>query len=76
MAPGSQGRKSRHSGIYLLGDNPYRNVTQSHVQWLKFVKNIGTIYSFGFGGGSSRAATGSLKPVRAWDPSQNGLLAE
>src|SRR5580765_7872527 len=33
-------------------------------------------YSFGFGGGSSRAATGSLKPVRAWDPLQNGLLAE
>src|SRR5690349_11942575 len=33
-------------------------------------------YSFGLGGGRSRAATGSLKPVRAWDPSQNGLLAD
>ena len=33
-------------------------------------------YSFGLGGGSSRAATGSLNPVRAWEPSQNGLLAD
>jgi hypothetical protein len=47
MAPGSQGRKCRHSGIYLLGDNPHRNVTQSHLQWLKFVKNIGTILQLG-----------------------------
>ena len=47
MAPGSQGLKCRHSGIYLLGDNPHRNVTQSHLQWLKFVKNIGTILQLG-----------------------------
>ena len=33
-------------------------------------------YSLGLGGGSSRAATGSLKPVRAWEPSQKGLLAD
>src|SRR4051794_29597683 len=33
-------------------------------------------YNFGFGGGNSRAVTGSLNPVRAWDPSQNGLLAD
>src|SRR5262249_31927014 len=31
-------------------------------------------HSFGLGGGNSRAATGSLKPVRACDPSQNGLF--
>src|ERR1017187_4061496 len=33
-------------------------------------------YSLGLGGGSSRAATASLKPVRAWEPSQKGLLAD
>src|ERR1019366_3497456 len=33
-------------------------------------------YSLGLGGGSSRAATASLKPVRAWAPSQKGLLAD
>src|SRR5450755_4508765 len=39
-------------------------------------KEFGTIYTLGLGGGRSRAATGSLKPVRAWEPSQNGLLAD
>src|SRR5258705_8292739 len=48
MAPGSQGRKCRHSGIYLLGDNPHRNVTHSHLQWLKLGKNIGTILQLWF----------------------------
>lgn len=33
-------------------------------------------YSFGLGGGNSRAVTGSLKPVLACEPSQNGLLAD
>src|ERR1035441_7475540 len=33
-------------------------------------------YSLGLGAGSSRAATASLKPVRAWAPSQKGLLAD
>src|ERR1039458_8774467 len=33
-------------------------------------------HCWGFGGGSSRAATASLKPVRAWEPSQKGLLAD
>src|SRR6266849_8502820 len=49
MAPGSQGRKCRHSGIYLLGDNPHRNVTQSHRQWLKLGKNNGTILQLRLG---------------------------
>lgn len=31
---------------------------------------------FGFGGGSSRATQVSWKPVRAWEPSQNGLFAD
>src|SRR5580692_6608406 len=35
-----------------------------------------TTYSFGLGGGSSRATTGSLKPEVLCEPSQNGLLAE
>ena len=35
----------------------------------------GTRYSFGFGGGNSRAVTGSEKPIRLWLPSQKGLLA-
>src|SRR5450759_460022 len=39
-------------------------------------KEFGTIYTLGLGGGRSRAATGSLNPVRAWEPSQNGLLAD
>src|SRR5947207_1451651 len=34
------------------------------------------VQSFGLGGGSSRATTGSQKPVRLWLPSQNGLLAD
>jgi len=33
-------------------------------------------YSFGLGGGNSRATTLSAKPIRLWAPSQNGLLAE
>src|ERR1035438_2771927 len=33
-------------------------------------------YSLGLGGGSSRAATSWVKPVRAWEPSQKGLLAD
>src|SRR5262249_3771488 len=33
-------------------------------------------YNFGFGGGSSRAVTVSVKPIRLWLPSQKGLLAE
>ena len=33
-------------------------------------------YTFGLGGGSSRATTGSVKPMRLWLPSQNGLFAE
>src|ERR1035437_7911150 len=33
-------------------------------------------YSFALGGGSSRATTLSLNPVRLCDPSQNGLFAD
>jgi hypothetical protein len=33
-------------------------------------------YNLGLGGGNSRATTGSLKPVRLWAPSQNGLLED
>ena len=36
----------------------------------------GTSYIFGFGAGRSRATTGSLNPVRACAPSQNGLFAD
>ena len=76
MAPGNAGRECRHSGIYLLGDNPHGNVTDSHRQWLKLGKKMELSYSLGLGGGRSRAATGSLNPVRACAPSQNGLLAD
>ena len=31
---------------------------------------------FGFGGGRSRASHADCQPVRACDPSQNGLFAE
>jgi hypothetical protein len=34
------------------------------------------IYTFGFGGGSSRATHASWKPLRACDPSQKGLFCE
>ena len=76
VAPVDRDRRCRHSEIYLLGDNLQFNVTDSHEQWLKFAKDFGTPYNFGLGGGSSRAVTGSVKPVRAWAPSQNGLLAD
>jgi hypothetical protein len=39
-------------------------------------QNSELFYSLGLGGGSSRALTGSEKPVRLWEPSQNGLLAD
>src|SRR6266446_4588603 len=38
--------------------------------------NAAPSYTFGLGGGSSRAATVSAKPQVLWEPSQNGLLAE
>src|SRR5580700_5711932 len=48
---------------------------QSH--WVQFrLHRFFAGYSVGFGGGSSRATTGSLKPELLWEPSQNGLLAE
>src|ERR1039457_2437422 len=42
----------------------------------KLPKKTEPSYSLGLGGGRSRAATASVKPVRAWEPSQNGLLAD
>src|ERR1035441_6247648 len=38
--------------------------------------NLELTYSLGLGGGSSQAVTSWLKPVRAWEPSQKGLLAD
>src|SRR6266404_2304578 len=38
--------------------------------------NAAPSYTFGLGGGSSRAATVSAKPQVLWEPSQKGLLAE
>src|ERR1035441_2190311 len=38
--------------------------------------NLELSYSLGLGGGSSRAVTSWVKPVRAWEPSQKGLLAD
>src|SRR5580692_13130505 len=48
---------------------------QSH--WVQFrLHRFFAGYSFGLGGGSSRATTGSLKPEVLCEPSQNGLFAE
>ena len=49
MAPVNKGRECRHSGIYLLGDNPHGNVTGWHRQWLKLGKDFGTILKSGLG---------------------------
>ena len=38
--------------------------------------DFGTFLQFGLRGGRSRATTGSEKPVRLCDPSQNGLFAD
>ena len=76
MAHGNESPESRHRRIYLLGDKPHSNVTGRSRQWLDLGEEIGTFYSFGLGGGNSRAVTGSLNPVRAWAPSQKGLLAD
>src|ERR1035438_3614570 len=49
MAPVYKGRECRHSGIYLLGDKPHSNVTDSHTQWPKLGKDFGTVLQLGFG---------------------------
>src|SRR5260370_8266497 len=49
MALGSKGRKYRHSGIYLLGDNPHSNVTDSHGQCHNLDRNFGTFLQLGLG---------------------------
>lgn len=41
-----------------------------------FCRSVVLNHSFGLGGGSSRAVTTSLKPIRLCDPSQNGLFED
>src|SRR5271166_4777497 len=49
MALGNQGRKCRHSGIYLLGDNLHSNVTDSHGHWHNLNRNFGTLLQLRLG---------------------------
>src|SRR6266436_4552936 len=51
------------------------NATCLRVETVSFL-NAASSYTFGLGGGSSRAATVSAKPQALWEPSQKGLLAE
>src|SRR6266478_885213 len=65
--------------IMELGDNlrpsARGNATCLRVETVSFL-NAASSYTFGLGGGSSRAATVSAKPQVLWEPSQKGLLAE
>src|ERR1035441_764395 len=58
---------------FPYGQNIHRNrAVERMPKWTSQKRS----YSFGFGGGNSRATTVSAKPMRLWAPSQNGLLAE
>ena len=49
MALVSKARKCRHRGIYLLGETPHTNVTDSRGLWLQSGEHFGTILQFGLG---------------------------